>query len=249
MKRPRITTVVFDLDDTLYDCYHQRVLAAHRYACRKLLAAGLSRHVGRPLTIASLLRLRIKLFRQERFLNTLDTRLCAALGVRGRTARRLAKVGRDAYFSYPVRNLHLFPDTLPTLRRLHRSGARVHIVTAGYLHIQRAKIRLLGLDRSPYVDRVFYTGLTRGRGKKGKLRRVLRSEPERNPRRIVVVGDRPDSEIRVARELGMWAVRRRGGEFARFNSRTRREHPHFSIRHLRQLFSLPFDFGAPSSPA
>ncbi|MGH9787271.1 MAG: HAD family hydrolase, partial [Candidatus Acidiferrales bacterium] len=237
-------TVVFDLDDTLYDCYRQRVLAAHRYACRKLLAAGLSRHVGRRLTPAYLLRLRIKLFRQERFLNTLDTRLCAALGLHGRAARRLAKVGRDAYFSYPVRNLHLFPDALPTLRRLQRSGVRVHIVTAGYLHIQRAKTRILGLDRSPYVDKVFYTGLTRGRGKKGKLRQVLRHEPERNPRRIIVVGDRPDSEIRVARELGMWAVRRLGGEFARFKPSTRNERPNFTIRRLRQLFSLPFHFGA-----
>jgi len=243
MRRHRITTVVFDLDDTLYDCYHQRVLAAHRYACRKLLTAGLNRHVGRRLTVAYLLRLRIKLFRQERFLNTLDTRLCAALGLRGRTARRLAKVGRDAYFSYPVRSLRLFPNALPTLRRLHRSGVRVHIVTAGYFHIQRAKTRILSLDRSPYVEKIFYTGLTRGRGKKGKLRQVLRHEPERNPRRIVVVGDRPDSEIRVARELGMWAVRRLGGEFALFTPRTRAERAHFNIRRVSQLFRLPFDFG------
>ncbi|MCI0402786.1 MAG: HAD family hydrolase [Acidobacteria bacterium] len=240
--RHRITTVVFDLDDTLYDCYRQRVMAAHRYACRKLLAAGLAGLAGRRLTLAGLMRLRLKLFHQERFLNTLDTRLCAALGLRGRTARRLAKIGRDAYFSYPVRNLRLFPDTLPTLRHLHRRGVRIHIVTAGYLHIQRAKTRILGLDRSPYVEKIFYTGLTRGRGKKGKLRRVLRHE--RNPRRVLVVGDRPDSEIRVARELGMWAVRRLGGEFARFNSRARRERPHFTIRHPRQLFRLPFEFGA-----
>jgi FMN phosphatase YigB (HAD superfamily) len=243
MKRHRITTVVFDLDDTLYDCYRQRVMAAHRYACRQLLAAGLARF-SRRLTIAGLMRLRLKLFHRERFLNTLDARLCTALGLRGRTARRLAKIGRDAYFSYPVRNLRLFPDAVPTLRRLHRSGVRVHIVTAGYLHIQRAKTRLLGLDRSPYVEKIFYTGLTRGRGKKGKLRRVLRHEPERNPRRILVVGDRPDSEIRVARELGMWAVRRLGGEFARFNSRNRAERPHFTIRHLRQLFRLPLEFGS-----
>ena len=241
MRRHRITTVVFDLDDTLYDCYHQRVLAAHRYACRKLLAAGLNRHVGRRLTIPRLLRLRIKLFRQERFLNTLDTRLCAALGLRGRTARRLTKVGRDAYFGYPVRNLRLFPGALPTLRRLHRCGVRIHIVTAGYLHIQRAKTCILGLDPSPYVQKIFYTGLTRGRGKKGKLRHVLRTE--RDPRRVLVVGDRPDNEIRVARELGMWTVRRLGGEFALFKPRTRAERAHFNIRRVSQLFRLPFDFG------
>jgi FMN phosphatase YigB (HAD superfamily) len=241
MTRPRITAVVFDLDDTLYDCFRQRVMAAHRHASKKLLAAGLNRHLKRGQTLSSLLHLRLKLFRQERFLDTLDRRLCAALGLRGRAAQRLAKHGRDAYFSYPVRNLRLFPDTLPTLRRLHRSGVRIFIITAGYLHIQRAKTRILGLDRSPFVERIFYTGLTRGRGKKTKFRQVLRYE--RNPRRVVVVGDRPDSEIRVARELGMWAVRRRGGEFARFNSRARAERPHFIIRRVSQLLRLPFDFG------
>lgn len=241
MGQPRITTVVFDLDDTLYDCYRQRVLRAHRYACRKLLAAGLARRVGRPLTLAQLLRLRLKLFRQERSLDTLDLRLCAALGLRGRARQRLARIGRDAYFSLPVRRLHLFPETLPLLRRLHRLGVRIFVVTAGHLHIQRAKTRILGLDRSPYVHGILYTGLTRGRGKKQRLRRVLRYEP--NPRRVLVVGDRPDSEIRAARELGLWAVRRRGGEFAGFEPNHPMERAHFTIRRLSQLFRLPFDFG------
>ncbi|HSC77593.1 MAG TPA: hypothetical protein VLB32_03425, partial [Candidatus Acidoferrales bacterium] len=79
MRRHRITTVVFDLDDTLYDCYRQRVQAAHRYASRKLLAAGLARHTARPLTVGSLTALRLKLFREERNLDTLDRRLIARL--------------------------------------------------------------------------------------------------------------------------------------------------------------------------
>ncbi|HXE75412.1 MAG TPA: HAD family hydrolase [Candidatus Xenobia bacterium] len=240
MPRPRITTVVFDLDDTLYDCFRQRVLEAHRYASRKLLEAGLNRHARRRLTLRSLTALRLRLFREERNLDTLDRRLLARLKVGGQVGRHLAHVGRDAYFSLPVRNLRLFPDTMPTLRRLHRLGVRIYIITAGHLRIQRAKTRILGLDRSPYVRRILYTGLTGGRGKKQRLRRLLRHEP--NPRRVLVVGDRPDSEIRAARELGMWAVRRVGGEFARARPARPAERARFHIRRVSQLFRLPFTF-------
>ena len=242
MRRHRITTVVFDLDDTLYDCFRQRVLEAHRYASRKLLAASLARHARRRLTLRSLTALRLRLFREERNLDTLDRRLIARLKVGGQAGRHLAHIGRDAYFSLPVRNLRLFPDTMPTLRRLHRLGVRIYIITAGHLHIQQAKTRILGLDRSPYVRGILYTGLTRGRGKKQRLRQLLREEP--NPRRVLVVGDRLDSEIRGARELGMWAVRRVGGEFAHARPARPTERAPFNIRRVSQLFRLPFTFTA-----
>ncbi len=240
MRPHTITTVVFDLDDTLYDCYHQRVQAAHRYASRKLLGARLGRHVRHRLTVDSLSALRLRLFREERNLDTLDRRLIARLKIGGQTGRHLAHIGRNAYFSFPVRRLRLFPDAMPTLRRLHRMGVRIYIITAGHLHIQQAKTRLLGLDRSPYVHAVLYTGLTRGRGKKQRLRSVLRYEP--NPRRVLVVGDRPDSEIRAARELGMWTVRRLGGEFAGRRPSKRSERALFTLRRVSRLFSLPFKF-------
>jgi FMN phosphatase YigB (HAD superfamily) len=237
---PRITTVVFDLDDTLYDCYRQRVLAAHRYACREMLRRNLRRALGRRISVEELLRLRLRLFHQERNLDTLDRRVCAQLGVRGPAATRLARVGHHAYFTFPVGRLQLFPDALPTLQRLHEAGVRIFILTAGALKTQKAKARVLGLTCSPYVTSIFFTGLLRGRGKTKYLRRVLRREP--NPRRVLVVGDRPDSEIRAARELGMWTVRRRGGEFARRQPRDPLERSHFTIRHLSQLFHLRFDF-------
>jgi FMN phosphatase YigB (HAD superfamily) len=245
-RRPLITTVVFDLDDTLYDCLGQRVLAAHRYAARQLLAAGLRRRFGRRLSLDRLWRLRLRLFREERNLATLDARLLARLSVSGPLAERLARLGPKTYFSLPVGKLRLFPDALPTLRRLHRAGVRLYVVTAGHRRIQQAKIRALGLRRLPYLHAVFYTGLLAGRGKLDYLRRVQRFEPD--PQRILVVGDRPDSEIRAARQLGMWAVRRLGGEFARSRPRHPRERPHFTIRKLASLFRLPFRFGS-ASPA
>jgi len=238
-----ITTVVFDLDDTLYDCYRQRVLAAHRHACQALLRGNLRRTLGQPLSLDQLYRLRLRLFRRERNLETLDLRLLHRLGLHGRQAARLARLGCRAYFSFPVGRLRLFPETRPTLRRLHRAGVRIFILTAGHLPIQRAKVRVLGLNRLPYLSGIFYTGLLQGRGKTAHLRRVLRVEPNR--KQVLVVGDRPDSEIRAARELGLWTACRRGGEFARYQPRHRLEHAHFTIRRLSHLFQLGLVFGAP----
>lgn len=239
-RKPRITTVVFDLDDTLYDCYRQRVLAAHRYACREMMRANLRRAAGRRVTLEKVLRLRLRLFRQERNLDTLDRRLCRRLGVRGAEARRLARIGRRAYFGFPVGRLRLLPETMPTLKRLHSAGVRVFILTAGRFRTQRDKVRVLGLDGSPYVSGIFLTGMLGGRGKAKFLRRILKQEP--NPPQILVVGDRPDSEIREARTLGMLTVRRRGGEFARSQPRNRLEQADFTIRRLSTLFRLGFNF-------
>ncbi len=117
---------------------------------------------------------------------------------------------------------------------------RIFLLTAGVLQIQRAKIRLLRLERTPSIRGIFYTGLTGGRGKKKYLRKVLQVEPA--PEQVLVVGDRPDSEIRAANELGMWTVRRRGGEFATYKPRNRRERADFTIRRLSELFRLGFNF-------
>lgn len=235
-----ITTVVFDLDDTLYDCYRQRVLRAHRYACRALLPK--LRDAGLAVGFGKLLRERLKLFHETRDLEKLDQRLCARLGVRGRRGRRLARIGRDAYFSLPVGRLKLFPETRPTLRRLARLGVRIFILTAGRRAVQRKKVRALGLDRSPFISGIFYAPIPSGEsGKQRELARILRWEPD--PGRILVVGDRPNREIQAANELGMVSVRRRAGEFTRVEPKTRKEKAQFRIRRLSEIFRLGLRFG------
>jgi len=244
-----ITTVVFDLDDTLYDSYRQRVLPAHRYACRKMIAAGF------PAKLARLLRARLKLFRQTHNLRTPDQRLCTRFGLSGVLARCLARLGRNAYFAYPVGRLRLFPDTRPILRRLHQRGVRLFIITAGRPALQRKKVRALGLDRSPYITRIFYAPIPSGQpGKQKELRRILRWPPRAgsgrrakpDPGRILVVGDRPNREIQAANALGMISVRRLGGEFASYRPKSLREKARFTIRRLAEIFTLGLEFGSSS---
>jgi len=114
-RKHHITNVIFDLDDTLYDCYRQRVLHAHRYACQKMLAAGLRTATDKRPTLETLLRLRLRLSRAQPDPENLDHRLCLTLGLTGPRAKQIAQVGRRAYFGFPVDRLRLFADTLPLL--------------------------------------------------------------------------------------------------------------------------------------
>ena len=58
--RPLITTVIFDLDDTLYDCFGQRVRAAHFRAAEAMASAGL------PASAEEVFQVRMQAFAGDR---------------------------------------------------------------------------------------------------------------------------------------------------------------------------------------
>src|SRR5258707_1240754 len=59
VRRPRNRCVIFDLDDTLYDCFGQRMRVAHRHAAQAMVEAGLNADVE------AVYRARIRAFRQN----------------------------------------------------------------------------------------------------------------------------------------------------------------------------------------
>src|SRR5437868_14758445 len=73
--RPRIRAVIFDLDDTLYDCLNQRVRAAHRNASRAMREAGV------PATVDAIFRERMRAFRTDPQLHHIDAAVCRKFGV------------------------------------------------------------------------------------------------------------------------------------------------------------------------
>ena len=195
--RPPITVVLFDLDDTLYDCFGQRVLAAHRNASRALAAAGL------PASAEEIMELRLAALEADPRLEFIDTEVCRRLGVGYDDSVR--ETAQAAYFSTPVGRLRLFPGALPLLRYLKGRGVRNFIVSFGDPDTQRAKVAALGLDREPAVENIFYADREQALTKDEVFRSVLRAV-ESDPARVLVVGDRPASEIRAGNELGMHTV-------------------------------------------
>jgi FMN phosphatase YigB (HAD superfamily) len=234
--RPLITVVLFDLDDTLYDCFGQRVVGAHRHASRALAEAGL------PASADEILKLRLAALESDPRLEYIDSEVSRRLGVP--LSEEVRESARAAYFSTPVGRLRLFPGALRLLRHLKGRGVRNFIVSFGDPDTQRAKVAALGLDDESSVENVFYADRGHVLTKAEVFRSILRSV-ESDPARVLVVGDRPASEIRAGKGLGMHTVRLRHGEFAVQEPEGELERADFEIKRITALRKLPFRFGRP----
>lgn len=232
--RPRIAAVIFDLDDTLYDCLRQRVRAAHRYAARAMVQAGV------PATVDEVFRARLRAFARDPQPEAIDRAVCRRFHVKN--PRAVARIARHAFYALPVGRLRLFPGVRALLRKLHRAGVRVFIVSFGDPPTQRAKIAALGLAGHPAVERVLYADAAGRLTKEDAFRRILKIA-RLDPASILVVGDRPNGEILAGNRLGMHTARVSGGEFARLPPAGREERADFSLRAVSSLFRLPLDFG------
>lgn len=234
--RPLITTVIFDLDDTLYDCLGQRVHASHFRAAEAMASAGLA------ASAEEIFRVRMQAFENDPQLTQIDQHVCEHFAVPAGDREQLVRAARQAFFTLPVDKLSLFPGTLGVLHGLKKRGVRIFVVSFGDPETQRAKVAALGLDREPSIDRVFYADTGHVITKEGVFRSLLRNA-ERDPRRVLVVGDRPSNEIRAGKALGMHTVRLRGGEFASLNAKGPEEQADFEISKIDAVLSLPFTFG------
>jgi len=235
--KPFIHCVIFDLDDTLYDCLGQRVRPAHRHAAEAMVRAGLKADVE------AVYRARMKAFRHDPTLRYIDEIVCRQFGVNDPELRaKISRVARDAYFNLPVGSLRLFRGSLPLLHFLERRGVPIFIVSYGEPEIQRAKVRSLGLEGEPGVEAIFYADRTNKLTKEIAFRQIQK-RTGLPPQQILVIGDRPMSEIRAGKKLGMRTVRLKRGEFVVQEPVGPQEQPDYVIRNIPEVRGLPYEFG------
>ncbi len=233
-RKPFIRCVIFDLDDTLYDCMGQRVRPAHRHAAQAMVDAGLKASVD------AVYRTRMRAFHKDPMLLHIDAEVCRQF--HADNPEKITAAARDAYFHCPVGKLTLFPGTRPLLRILKKNGVRTFIVSFGEPTIQRAKVKALGLDKEPAVESVFYADRDRLLTKEAAFRKIQKTT--RLPAdQILVVGDRPMSEIRAGKELGMHTARIHRGEFVSQLPAGPEEDPDYVVRNISEIKKLPFEFG------
>lgn len=235
--RPLIRCVIFDLDDTLYDCFGQRVRAAHHHAAQAMVEAGLN------ATADAVYRARMRAFRQDPMLRHIDAEVSRHFGAEDPEA--VSRAAREAYFNCPVGKLTLFRGSLPLLRFLAKRGVRNFIVSFGEPRIQHAKVRALGLDREPSVEKIYYADRGNVLTKEAAFRKIQK-RMRLTPSDMLIVGDRPAREIRAGKELGMHTVRLRHGEFKSQMPVGPEEEPDYVIGNISEVRKLPFIWGTES---
>jgi putative hydrolase of the HAD superfamily len=231
---PAIRCVIFDLDDTLYDCFGQRMRVAHRHAAHAMVEAGLKADVE------AVYRARMRAFRQDPMLRHIDAEVARRFDATDPQA--VSAAARDAYFSCPVGKLKLFLGSLPLLRFLAARGVRNFIVSFGEPKIQRAKVKALGLDRESSVQRIYYADRENVLTKEAAFRKIQKKTGLKSEE-ILVVGDRPAREIRAGKDLGMHTVRVRHGEFKAQTPISPGEEPDFVVENISEIRKLPFTWG------
>lgn len=232
--KPLIRCVIFDLDDTLYDCFGQRVRPSHRHAAQAMVNAGLK------ASVEAVYRARMQAFRHDPMLHHIDAEVCRRFNAADPEA--ISRVARDAYFNCPVEKLSLFRGTRSLLRFLHLRGVKVFIVSFGEPEIQKAKARALRLEDDPTIDRIFYADRDKLLTKEVAFRRI-QQELHLRADELLVVGDRPMREIRAGNELGMHTIRIRHGEFAAQEPQNTAEEPDYEVRNISEVQGLPFLWG------
>jgi FMN phosphatase YigB (HAD superfamily) len=229
-----VRCVIFDLDDTLYDCLGQRVPVTHRYAAQAMVKAGLNADAE------AVYRARMRAFRTDPMLRYIDAEVTRHFGAENPEA--VSHVAREAYFNCPVGHLTLFPGSLPLLRFLKKRGVRNFIVSFGEPKTQHAKVKALVLDREPSVEKIYYADRNNVLTKEAAFRKIQKRTGLPSGE-ILVVGDRPAREIRAGKELGMHTVRLRHGEFKSQKPIGPEEEPDHVIRNISEVRKLPFTWG------
>lgn len=232
--QPVIRCVIFDLDDTLYDCFGQRVRVAHRFAAQAMVEAGLKADAE------AVYRVRMRAFRQDPMLRHIDAEVSRHF--RAEDPEAVSRAAREAYFNCPVGKLKLFTGSLPLLRFLAKRGVRNFIVSFGEPATQHAKVKALGLDREPSIEKIYYADRGNVLTKEAAFHRIQKKTRLKS-QEILVVGDRPSREIRAGRDLGMHTVRLRHGEFKAQMPAGPEEEPDYVVASIAAVRTLPFAWG------
>jgi len=218
----RIKAIIFDLDDTLYDCSGLLTDAARRRAAKAMVDAGLPCSVDEAMCRQKDLSQRYG----PRF-HVFD-RVAEMYGM-GET---VVQAALDAYNSDEVEEIAPFPDVVPTLMKFRVQGYQLFLVTTGVHRRQQTKIDLLGIRG--LFDEIIVNDREVGAAREECFLDLLQRHGL-TPQEVVSVGDRIHSEIRVSNYLKMTTVQMVHGRFQSLLPKNPLEEPDYKIRHIGAL--------------
>ncbi len=220
--RSRIKAVVFDLDDTLFDCTGLLVEASRRRAAEALVEAGL------PMSLDDAVRLQQELAQMYGpYFMVFDE-----IGRHYGLDNDAMEAAYRAYNSDEVGEIAPFPDVVPTLRMLRRQGILCLLLTVGHHGRQAAKLKKLGLVQE--FDEVRVNDLDRG-ALLGECLRYFLRKFNLHPAEVLMVGDRLGGEVRSGNELGMATAQMLRGRCRLAEPRDRFETPDYRITRIFQV--------------
>ncbi|MDZ4678137.1 MAG: HAD family hydrolase [Oligoflexia bacterium] len=221
-----VRAVIFDLDDTLFDTYGQLVKPASREACEAMIRAGLKTKIDECVMA------REKLFTANPRKNIYE-QLVEHFGLNENVNKKdVIQAGFNAFHDRHINEeISLFSDALEIIKALGEKF-ELYLVTLGTPSTQQKKIELLGLEE--YLKKIYIVNINNSKTKFTTFHEILTTS-KHEPRGFVSIGNRIDSEIRDAKELGMQTILMLHGEYVQLQPQTSFEEPDAKVETLSQL--------------
>ncbi|MFQ5862224.1 MAG: uridine diphosphate-N-acetylglucosamine-binding protein YvcK [Candidatus Brocadiales bacterium] len=221
----RIKAVIFDLDDTLYDCTGLLVEASRRRAAKAMVNAGL------PLSVEEAYKLQKTVSEKYGPSSLVFDEIAKMHGM----DHSLVECALRAYNSDEVSDIEPFPDVVSTLRQLRLEKYKLFLVTMGVHRRQEKKLEQLGI--SSYFDEIAINDQEVGLLLEDCFRGLLQKY-NLLPEEVAVVGDRVGAELRVAKTMGMFAIQMLHGRFKVELPSRSSEKPDYKIKRIYQLSTI-----------
>ncbi|MEP9410454.1 MAG: HAD hydrolase-like protein [Candidatus Brocadia sp.] len=225
--RRKIKAIIFDLDDTLYDCSGTLVLQE-----RRQIARTIARITHCPEEEAYLLQLETE--EEYGIKANIYKKIVSFYNLSDTYIKKLS----DEFINVDISNITLFPDVTDTLVQLKARGNNLILVTSGEKQIQKKKIKVLGLHDN-YFDEILVPDRKNGQTKKACFQEIMQRHTLK-PEEILCVGDKIDDELTAGKSLGMITVLfRHGRHFNRYlKDKAKYMKPDYSIKHIKNLLRL-----------
>ncbi|OHB40049.1 MAG: hypothetical protein A2069_05965 [Planctomycetes bacterium GWB2_41_19] len=221
----KIKAVIFDLDDTLYDCTGSLIDASRSRAAKALVEAGL------PCTEDEVYQLQKELTEKYgpyyHVFNEIVNKYNAD--------SKLVTIAYKAYNSSEVSEIKPFPYVIPTLKELKEKGYKLFLLTVGVHERQEKKINILGLK--PYFDEMVISDQEIGLPMEDCMRDLIERHAI-NFREAVMVGDRVREELRIAKSLGMTTIQMLHGRFKNEPAVNECDKPDYKIKRIFQIATI-----------
>jgi len=226
--RSKIKGIIFDLDDTLFDCTGQLTEPARHRAAQILSNAHPNLSVTEACQQQTLL---------SQTLSSADA--IRILGSEYKIPSNVVEQALDAYNTSKVEAITPFPDVLCTLETLSQNGYLLTLVTSGHPDRQRNKVRLLNLESYfSKKNKTLFLHDDRKTKDKGPFLAQAAKSLALDHTQILAVGDKLTAEIAAAKRLNMTTVHMRHGRQKDRQPQTLQEQPDYKIDAISNLLSL-----------
>ena len=218
----RIKAIIFDLDDTLYDCTGLLTEASRKRAAKAMSESGI------PCTDEEIFNMQNEAMDKYGPYYNVFNEIAKKYGADQEVVYKAFR----AYNSSEVSGIESFHDVKPTLKQLKRIGLKLFLVTVGVHQRQEKKIQLLGIN--DLFDQIVISDQEVGLLIE-ECYDMLLKKYGLDGREVAVVGDRVREELRIGNLMGMTTIQMLHGRYKSIPDTSQRYKADYKIKRIFQI--------------